>query len=261
MGVFGCRRSRTSQSSFTDHRTIPKCRAGHGHGKPTCPPTPPRTPSRSRVLGSAPRCRSCRGPGHVTTRGKRPRTPENIGALVGGGPRVRPSATGANTTEWTSGLPMDGGDSLSTLNGRNQRVAQAVVVISTETDCTVDDALLVMQQEARAHGQTLEEVATHVIRGLTRFRSRATATAPLTHPDARPLPTPQHQYEARCACGMSWRIYRDEDGEHRMATCSNCGTDTYDFRDIGLTDLRPSGRTAAPVQAVDSASGGVYFRR
>src|SRR6185295_385208 len=98
---------------------------------------------------------------------------------------------------------------LSTLNGRNYRVAQAVVVISTETDCTVDEALLVMQEEARAHGQTLEEVANQVIQGLTRFRSPRTPTALLTHPTAHRLPRPQHQYEAQCVCGIRWRIYRD----------------------------------------------------
>jgi len=136
---------------------------------------------------------------------------------------------------------MDGGETLSTLNGRNYRVAQAVVVVSAETDCTVDEALLVMQEEARANGQTLEEVATRVIQSLTRFRSRGAATAP---PTEATLPVPQHQYEAQCVCGMRWRIYRDEDEEDPMATCIACGEDTHDLAAIGK--VRSAGRDLQP---------------
>jgi ANTAR domain len=125
---------------------------------------------------------------------------------------------------------MDGGETLSTPNGRHYRVAQAVAVVSAETDCTVDEALLVMQEEARANGQTLEEVANRVIQGLTRFRARETAGALATE---TMLPMPQHQYEARCVCGMRWRIYRDEDEEDPTATCIACGEDTHDLGDIG----------------------------
>jgi hypothetical protein len=132
---------------------------------------------------------------------------------------------------------------LSTLNGRHYRVAQAVAVVSTETDCTVDEALLVMQEEARANGQTLEEVASRVTQRLTRFRSRETASAP---PTETTLPMPQHQFEARCVCGMRWRIYRDEDEEDPMAACIACGADTHDLADIAVA--RATGPTT-PVSA------------
>ena len=136
---------------------------------------------------------------------------------------------------------MDGGESLSTLNGRHYRVAQAVVVVSAETDCTVDEALLVMQEEARATGKTLEEVANRVIQRLTRFRSRETASVPTTETT---LLMPQHQYEAQCVCGMRWRIYRDEDEDDAMATCIACGEDTHDLADIGVP--RAAGRDMQP---------------
>jgi hypothetical protein len=42
--------------------------------------------------------------------------------------------------------------------------------------------------------------------------------------DAMPL-----QYEARCECGATWRVYRNEDDEDPMATCIACGADTYDL--------------------------------
>ena len=83
-------------------------------------------------------------------------------------------------------------------------MAQAVAVVSAETDCTVDEALLVMQQEARANGQTLEEVANRVIQRLTRFRARDRAA-----PDRNDVAYATSTYEARCVCGMRWRIYRD----------------------------------------------------
>ena len=49
-----------------------------------------------------------------------------------------------------------------------------------------------------------------------------------------------HAYEARCPCGMRWRIYlpQNEDDDP-MATCINCGADTFDLTDIGA--LRSAG--------------------
>ena len=56
----------------------------------------------------------------------------------------------------------------------------------------------------------------------------------------------QHQYEARCACGNRWRVYRsyreDENigDDDPRATCIECGADTYDLTDIG--ERRSAGR-------------------
>jgi hypothetical protein len=50
-----------------------------------------------------------------------------------------------------------------------------------------------------------------------------------------------HQYEARCPCGSRWRVYRpDDDDDDPMATCINCGEDTYDLTDAG--EIRSAGR-------------------
>lgn len=58
----------------------------------------------------------------------------------------------------------------------------------------------------------------------------------------------QHQYEARCACGNRWRVYRTYDeGEGEgdpMATCIDCGADTFDLTDIG--EVRSAGRDVEP---------------
>jgi len=43
----------------------------------------------------------------------------------------------------------------------------------------------------------------------------------------------EHHYEAQCACGARWRVYRDENDEDPMTTCINCGADTFDLTDIG----------------------------
>jgi hypothetical protein len=54
---------------------------------------------------------------------------------------------------------------------------------------------------------------------------------------------PVHKYEARCDCGNHWRIYRTdvEDGDDDpMATCINCGADTFDLTDMG--EERSAGR-------------------
>ena len=56
----------------------------------------------------------------------------------------------------------------------------------------------------------------------------------------------QHQYEARCACGNRWRVYRsyreheNVDEHDPSATCIECGEDTYDLTDIG--ERRSDGR-------------------
>ncbi len=42
-----------------------------------------------------------------------------------------------------------------------------------------------------------------------------------------------HQYEARCVCGMTWRLYRDENEDDAFGTCVNCGRTTMDLVDIG----------------------------
>jgi hypothetical protein len=49
-----------------------------------------------------------------------------------------------------------------------------------------------------------------------------------------------HQYEARCPCGNRWRVYRPDDDDDPMATCINCGADTYDLTDAG--EIRAAGR-------------------
>jgi hypothetical protein len=51
---------------------------------------------------------------------------------------------------------------------------------------------------------------------------------------------PLHQYEARCACGNHWRLYRTEGDDDPMATCINCGADTFDLIDIG--EVQSAGR-------------------
>lgn len=50
-----------------------------------------------------------------------------------------------------------------------------------------------------------------------------------------------HQYEAQCECGAAWRLTLelDEDTEP-MATCTNCGSDTFNLTDIG--EIRNAGR-------------------
>jgi len=57
-----------------------------------------------------------------------------------------------------------------------------------------------------------------------------------------------HQYEARCACGQCWRVYRerdeDDDDDDAMATCVACGADTFDLTDVG--ELRSAGRDVNP---------------
>lgn len=50
----------------------------------------------------------------------------------------------------------------------------------------------------------------------------------------------EHQYDASCACGASWRLVLevDEDTEP-MAECLNCGADTFELTDIG--EIRNAG--------------------
>jgi hypothetical protein len=50
----------------------------------------------------------------------------------------------------------------------------------------------------------------------------------------------QHRFEAHCACGARWRVYRDADEDDPVATCVNCGADTFDLTDIG--EVRSAGR-------------------
>jgi len=49
----------------------------------------------------------------------------------------------------------------------------------------------------------------------------------------------EHRYEARCTCGAEWRLELEEDDDP-MATCLNCGADTFDLTDIG--EIRHAGR-------------------
>jgi hypothetical protein len=49
----------------------------------------------------------------------------------------------------------------------------------------------------------------------------------------------QHQYEATCECGMTWRLYCEADDEP-CGSCINCGQVTYDLTDIAET--RNAGR-------------------
>ena len=53
------------------------------------------------------------------------------------------------------------------------------------------------------------------------------------------------QYEARCVCGNESHVYRTDVGpdDDPMATCINCGADTYDLADIG--EVRSAGRDMA----------------
>jgi predicted nucleic acid-binding Zn ribbon protein len=128
-------------------------------------------------------------------------------------------------------------------NQRSYRVAQAVVIVSGDAGGTVDDALLLMQERARANGQTLEEVALDVTQGLIRFGPGGHPTILLTNANrcSYGVRMPQHQYEARCACGNRWRVYRaDGDDDDPMATCINCGADTFDLTDIG--EVRSAGK-------------------
>jgi hypothetical protein len=37
------------------------------------------------------------------------------------------------------------------------------------------------------------------------------------------------QYQARCGCGATWRVYREQVEEDPMSTCIACGEDTYDL--------------------------------
>jgi hypothetical protein len=48
-----------------------------------------------------------------------------------------------------------------------------------------------------------------------------------------------HQYEARCACGMRWRLYWTDSYDEPFGTCINCGDFTYDLTDIG--EIRNAG--------------------
>ena len=48
-------------------------------------------------------------------------------------------------------------------------VATASDIVSVQAGCTVDEALVKMDQRARMISQTLEEVAEQVVHGRTRF--------------------------------------------------------------------------------------------
>jgi hypothetical protein len=67
-------------------------------------------------------------------------------------------------------------------HGRSHSVAQAVVVILGHADCSVDDALLLMQEHARINSQTLEEVAVNVVAGLVRLGPRGQLIIDLNAP-------------------------------------------------------------------------------
>lgn len=50
----------------------------------------------------------------------------------------------------------------------------------------------------------------------------------------------EHQYDARCACGASWRLALEfDESTEPMATCLNCGADTFELTDIG--EIRNAG--------------------
>ena len=127
---------------------------------------------------------------------------------------------------------------------RSHRVAQAVVIVSGDAGCSVDEALLLMQELAGARGRTLEEVALDVASGRVRFTAGG-PTVDLTNPNTRSYrgAMVQHQYEARCACGNRWRVYRaepEDDDDEPMATCISCGADTFDLTDVG--EVRSAGK-------------------
>jgi hypothetical protein len=42
-----------------------------------------------------------------------------------------------------------------------------------------------------------------------------------------------YQYQARCECGATWRVYLTTQTEDPMATCVACGADTYDLTEEG----------------------------
>ena len=74
--------------------------------------------------------------------------------------------------------------------------------------------------------------------------SASTRCARLTDTNVRSyrVEMPDRQYEARCTCGNRWRVYRTDadDNDDPMATCIDCGADTYDLTDIG--EIRSAGR-------------------
>ena len=55
---------------------------------------------------------------------------------------------------------------------------------------------------------------------------------------------PVHQYEAKCECGMRWRVYFPaDDDDDPFGTCINCAKVTYDLTDIGETGNAGRGST------------------
>jgi AmiR/NasT family two-component response regulator len=55
-------------------------------------------------------------------------------------------------------------------DSRSNRIGRAVGIVSAQTNCTVDEALLYMQERARRASRTLEEIAIAVVDRRVRFR-------------------------------------------------------------------------------------------
>jgi hypothetical protein len=54
-------------------------------------------------------------------------------------------------------------ETMAKTDSRSYRIGQAVGIISAQTNCTVDEALLCMQEHAGRASQTLEELAIAVL--------------------------------------------------------------------------------------------------
>ena len=61
---------------------------------------------------------------------------------------------------------------MATMDVRSNRVALAAGMVSAQADCTIDEALLRMQEHASRRNQTLEEVAIQIVARVVCFGDR-----------------------------------------------------------------------------------------
>jgi len=64
---------------------------------------------------------------------------------------------------------VDSEDATDRIEGLSARVWRAAGMVSIQADCTFDEAVVLMQERAAVHSQTLEEVAIGVIGHLIGF--------------------------------------------------------------------------------------------
>jgi hypothetical protein len=69
---------------------------------------------------------------------------------------------------------MDNGTS----SEHTSRVPEAQGMVTAQVDCTVDEALVLLNERAKATGLRLEEVAIAVVERRTQFRHHARGLAP-----------------------------------------------------------------------------------